>query len=772
MADSFKKIIGLDAVLATILERLSDDESDSEIIEPERYDDDVIQAVVTKYVEIHNSLQSHHPNHDGTSRDDITQEPNEPSDPDYEPADDSLQDETETEDVADVIPTVEAATGAAPDVDANPVQAPALHPDDVQAPAGNPDDVQAPAGNPDDAQAPAGNPDDAQAPAGNPAAPDAAAPVRGRKRQRDPSSWKRNVRHRNRCAGAEYTTRKGKVVAAKKPLACRCTQNGCRFKCREKVTEEMRGVLCQEYYELANRDQQNSFIVSMVDESTVERHRSRKNVAKKTKGKSCLYHFSFNNEKHRICKMFFLKTLAISNSVVEYALKGKGESGAYVAKDKRLGKATANKISEERIQHVMDHIDRFPRIEPHYCRKDTNAQYLSPELNIRQMYRLYLEYCKEKNINNPVKESLYRKIFVTEFNLRCYVPKKDQCSVCNAYNTATGDDKDELRPNWEAHKKREADSVTEKKEDKRKAKESDDYHAVSFDLEAVLTTPFAGDAQIYYKRKLAVYNFTIYNQATTAGHCYLWDETEGGRGANEIATALLDYLQRLPQEVRHFTSFSDTCGGQNRNQFMAGAMLYAVQKIPNLEVVDLKYMESGHSYLEADSMHATIEGARRHQKVYTTREWEVLIRGARKVNPPYEVNVLKHGNFLNVKEMSSSIIKNRTRNRDGEQVNWLSIKWLRFEKAKPYVIQYKYGIQQDEFMQIMVQADRGRRRSIENTPLGPLYTSRRPITKEKKNDLLDLLRSRVIPSDYRVFYEGLPSTQHGTTVGWEENEET
>ena len=40
-------------------------------------------------------------------------------------------------------------------------------------------------------------------------------------------------------------------------------------------------------------------------------------------------------------------------------------------------------------------------------------------------------------------------------------------------------------------------------------------------------------------------------------------------------------------------------------------------------------MESGHSYLEADSMHATIKKAFRHKKVYTTREWELIIGFAR-----------------------------------------------------------------------------------------------------------------------------------------------
>ena len=139
--------------------------------------------------------------------------------------------------------------------------------------------------------------------------------------------------------------------------------------------------------------------------------------------------------------------------------------------------------------------------------------------------------------------------------------------------------------------------MVEKAVDKDRAKADDSYHSVTFDLQAVLTTPFAGDAHIYYKRKLSVCNFTIYDNSSANGHCYLWDETEGDRSANEIASILLYYLHNLSRSVRHFTSFSDTCAGQNHNQFVATAMLHAVQHSYHLETIDLKYMESGHSLL-------------------------------------------------------------------------------------------------------------------------------------------------------------------------------
>ena len=45
------------------------------------------------------------------------------------------------------------------------------------------------------------------------------------------------------------------------------------------------------------------------------------------------------------------------------------------------------------------------------------------------MYDLYLEMCTEKNMEH-VKQSFYRFIFNTEFNLAFHRPKKDRCDKC------------------------------------------------------------------------------------------------------------------------------------------------------------------------------------------------------------------------------------------------------------------------------------------------------------------------------------------------------
>lgn len=82
----------------------------------------------------------------------------------------------------------------------------------------------------------------------------------------------------------------------------------------------------------------------------------------------------------------------------------------------------------------------------------------------------------------------------------------------------------------------------------------------------------------------------------------MWDETKGRQVVNEIGSALLDYLCNLPSPVKHVATISDTCSGRNRNVYVASAMLFAVQNSKTLQTIDLKFMESVHSYLEAGTI--------------------------------------------------------------------------------------------------------------------------------------------------------------------------
>ena len=61
------------------------------------------------------------------------------------------------------------------------------------------------------------------------------------------------------------------------------------------------------------------------------------------------------------------------------------------------------------------------------------------------------------------------------------------------------------------------------------AKENHRFHVETFDLQAVLTTPCSLVGDLYYKRKLCVYNLSSYSLGDARATCYVWDETQAKR---------------------------------------------------------------------------------------------------------------------------------------------------------------------------------------------------------------------------------------------------
>ena len=69
-----------------------------------------------------------------------------------------------------------------------------------------------------------------------------------------------------------------------------------------------------------------------------------------------------------------------------------------------------------------------------------------------------------------------------------------------------------------------------------------------------MNCPHGEVSSFYYHRKLTVYNFTVHDFGTVGGSCYVWPEVVAQRGANEIASCLMNYIQLRAAHVsgRHF----------------------------------------------------------------------------------------------------------------------------------------------------------------------------------------------------------------------------
>ncbi|GFN99865.1 hypothetical protein PoB_002637100 [Plakobranchus ocellatus] len=91
--------------------------------------------------------------------------------------------------------------------------------------------------------------------------------------------------------------------------------------------------------------------------------------------------------------------------------------------------------------------------------------------------------------------------------------------------------------------------------------------AAVFNLEEILPYPSSRESCLSNKRKLNVFNLTVYDYRDGQGFCHIWSEVEALRGSNEIVSSVDNYLKRLKeQSIQEVVSFSDSCGGQNRTK--------------------------------------------------------------------------------------------------------------------------------------------------------------------------------------------------------------
>jgi len=129
------------------------------------------------------------------------------------------------------------------------------------------------------------------------------------------------------------------------------------------------------------------------------------------------------------------------------------------------------------------------------------------------------------------------------------------------------------------------------------------------------------------------------------------------------------------------------------------AMVYLVNSPDtSVDLIDLKYLESGHTYMECDSIHAKIEKTKKYKCIFTTSEMRMIIESAR-MNPcPYNVNVLDFSEFYDTKKLATEIVVNHNLYwgvHSMESVHFLHVKWFRFQRNSSEIpFKYEYN---DEF---------------------------------------------------------------------------
>ena len=268
-------------------------------------------------------------------------------------------------------------------------------------------------------------------------------------------------------------------------------------------------------------------------------------------------------------------------------------------------------------------------INSHYCRAKTSKQYLDPSLNISKMYDLCKEKCLEIN-EEPVKESYYRFIFNTAYNIGFHKPKTDRCDFCELYKVKN-DNKIELTPEDVSAQQEHLAEKLAMREEKGRDKEEEDILIVVFDLQNVVTLPKAEISSFFYKRKLTVLNY-VKRKVTV--QCGL---------SNDIASAFIAMIERIVKDYPRYADivvWSDSCVPQSRNSYIAHAVIEFMTGHPHIASTTMEYSIRGHGCVqEVDNMHKKIGDAMKVREFYSPFSFlRVLLQVDRK-NPYTDIQM-------------------------------------------------------------------------------------------------------------------------------------
>lgn len=570
-----------------------------------------------------------------------------------------------------------------------------------------------------------------------------------RKRKREQSKWMRNVQRTLRMDGKAYKTQKGRLKAAKTVAEVKCR---CHYKCNDFLSNETRHHIFNEFYDIKTEELRWNFIARHVRRIP----KKRSYVAQKDGSRrqhTLVYKLTAGHTEHQVCQKFFLKTLQISSKKVLTALD-KSSAHGVVKPDQRGRKPPPQKKSEATKDIIRAHIKSLPLIASHYCRSTTKRKYLPTGLSENRLYLDYKDYCAELGVA-PEKASFYKHVFTSEFNIGFYRPKKDQCDYCAEFKNKNDEEKLKMQDDINAHFARKIEAREAKQVDKNRAKLDKSFVCFAVDMEKILLTPSLQVGKLYYTQKLKTFNFTVYNLATAQADNFMWHEGVGTKGSSEIATCLWKLLSSLGTEVKEVTFYADTASGQNRNCINAAMFLRAVHLLP-IEIINQKYMESGHSEMECDSVHSAIENRGNKIDIYTPEGWYTVARTAKTKKPFYNVIEMNYSDFLNFKFFSKTAVINKKKCEDGSNLNWLKVKWIQYRKEQPNKIFFKERLNDSEFRSIVVKKASTRNSTSSLKEVVPkLYTSSLPIEKRKMMGLRKLCESDSIKSAYHGFYEAL-----------------
>lgn len=394
-----------------------------------------------------------------------------------------------------------------------------------------------------------------------------------------------------------------------------------------------------------NWDQKQMYICQLIEETAIKQRKTDKTLSRRNKSRR-YFLITAKGERLQVCTIMFLKTFGLKEKMIRVWLDHEEEFGlrenpVVVQKRKNTSRQQCQYNQEllERKILLLTFLIDYPKVESHYCRKDTEREYFqTTHQTLTDLYKQYVDICKQDNsrqLSFPVFSGT-----LTNLKFCLFKPRKDQCDECIAYKAGNS-----TIEKYKNHRENVNRAAAEKDSDIELAIKGL-IILLCMDVEGVVLCPKLLASALYFKSKLQIHNFTLYDILTHDSTNYPWDETEGDLQSSTFVSIVIHHLeQRIKTNPLPITIYSDGCTYQNRNVVLSNALRLFAMK--HSRTVTQKFLEVGHTHMECDSTHACIERKTKNMTLSSPKIFEDAILKAREKPFPFVVKHLDHTFFRN-----------------------------------------------------------------------------------------------------------------------------
>lgn len=230
---------------------------------------------------------------------------------------------------------------------------------------------------------------------------------------------------------------------------------------------------------------------------------------------------------------------------------------------------------------------------------------------------------------------------------------------------------------------------------------------------------------------------------------FTWTEDVANRGSNEVCSAVLTLVEfnNVIKEKDHVIFWTDSCSGQNKNFQLIFLYQYLILK-GIFKVIDHKYPEVGHSYLDSDRDFGRIEKVlRKNETVYLPDDYRQIISKASKNNHVTDMTNHFHdfdqlASKMNLTNRKTNTLKEKAMFRD-------SVKWIRVDEFGSYLYKECYD-EYTPFKKVDLLKKNGK---VDGSGLSIARLRKKTgsLSEEKLSDLRN--QQAFIPEEFKFFYE-------------------